>query len=166
MKPSFDDSDDDDFELINGKPILRDGHSFRVPVRLMDGVQRQLRERTGHGTQLHDGYGGSVGFRPGFVVPKDAANVDTRQRAYAAHCDALENAWRGDPPTGFGSHELRGAQEGDICTINGAPGHLRCDSDGKLVCAPDGGKDAALPSTDRAAARTSYIEQLENAWRS
>jgi hypothetical protein len=91
---------------------------------------------------------------------------DRRRAAYDKFTSDLENAWRGNPPTGFGSHEPRGAQDGDICTINGAPGDLRCGSDGKLVCVPDGGKDATLPSTDRAAARTSHIQRLENLWRS
>jgi hypothetical protein len=43
--------------------------------------------------QLHDGRGGPVGHRPGFVT-NDATN-HARQSAYDAYEDDLTNAWRG-----------------------------------------------------------------------
>jgi hypothetical protein len=162
-KKHFDDDDDE---------ILRDGETLRVPLRMMDSwhrdMERHFRDQRDR-DRVTDANGDSgLGLlRPGFRLLADADDLNDRRRAaYDKFTLDLENAWQNNPPTGFGSHELRGAQEGDICTINGAPGHLRCGSDGKLVCVPDGGKDATLPSTDRTAARTSYIQRLENLWRS
>jgi hypothetical protein len=148
--------------------------TLRVSLSMMDSWQRDVEsqfrdQRHGERARVTDASGDSeLGlFRPGFRLLADADDLNDRRRAaYDKFTSDLENAWRGNPPTGFGSHEPRGAQDGDICTINGAPGDLRCGSDGKLVCVPDGGKDATLPSTDRAAARTSHIQRLENLWRS
>jgi hypothetical protein len=108
--------DDDDFD--NG--ILRDGRTFRVPMRMADTAIRN---------------------RPGFVT--NATN-DERQRAYDAMCADLETRYRDRSPSGFGSGKLHGAQEGDICTCRGpeypnevgSPGHLKRIDD-RLVCVPD-----------------------------
>jgi hypothetical protein len=46
-------------------------------------------------------------------------------------------------PTGFGSHNMTGQHEGDLCMLNGFPGHLR-KVRGKLECVPDNADAAAL----------------------
>jgi hypothetical protein len=93
MKPSLDDSDDDNFELINGTPVLSDGRSYRVPVRLMDSAQRQPCEHFTRGPQLHDGYGGPVGLRPGFVILDDTALRDAREQARARYIEEMTGAY-------------------------------------------------------------------------
>jgi hypothetical protein len=50
-------------------------------------------------------------------------------------------------PTGAGEHAPRGAAVGDLCTLNGWPGTLRCGADGELFC-DIGRKDAVPAFTD------------------
>ncbi len=56
----------DDYELINGKLCLKDGRRYRSSMRAMDAVPK---------TNLHDGHGGVVGHRPGYVVATNQSNV-------------------------------------------------------------------------------------------
>ena len=67
----------------------------------------------------------------------------------------MSDAWRS--PT----HDAR---EGDLCTINGAPGHLN----NKLECIPDK-RDAitiTTPATDACeVAYHEYCDRLFNAWK-
>src|ERR1700729_4300935 len=92
MKPSLNDSDDDNFELVSGRPVLKDGRSFRVPVRLMDSAQRQIRQHFTRGL-LHDGLGGPVGFRPGFVILDDTALRDAREQTRARYIEEMTGAY-------------------------------------------------------------------------
>jgi hypothetical protein len=58
------------------------------------------------------------------------------------------------------TREFRGQQPGDVCTINGAPGHLN----NKLECVPD--NQDALPTRDtREAAYTAYDAEMSERWR-
>jgi len=77
---------------------------------------------------------------------------------------------RDDPLTGFGSHEMRGAREGDACTVRnpeypddqGAPGHLRSVG-GQLVCVPDGSEDGIRDA--RQLAYDAYVRRADpTAW--
>jgi hypothetical protein len=158
MKPSLNDSDDDNFELVSGRPVLKDGRSFRVPVRLMDSAQRQLREHFTRGPQLHDGYGGPVGFRPGFVMLDSTALRDAREQARARYVEEITGAYNA-PPTGFGPRAPVGAREND-----GARGHLK-RSDGELLCVPDRRQDDASMADTRERAAQKYREWVSNAWR-
>jgi hypothetical protein len=80
--------------------------------------------------------------RDAATIQKDHAKA--MAALYDAHDREQAEAWRGNPPSGAGSGEFRGAQEGDICTVRGldfpddfgSPGHLRM-RDGRLVCVPN-----------------------------
>jgi hypothetical protein len=72
---------DDDFDE-NG--ILKDGHSYRVPMMMCDSA--------GGSARLHDGRGNSVGHKPGYIL-NDATN-DARQQARDAYEHDLTTAWR------------------------------------------------------------------------
>src|SRR5580658_1684162 len=99
-KPRFlNDEDDDDAFDENG--TLKDGRTYRVPLRMMDATDRVwisqmeteiLRRRTNK--KLHDGRGGPVGHRPGFVVADDAADNRQRRDAYTVYVHDLQDAWR------------------------------------------------------------------------
>jgi hypothetical protein len=154
-----DDDSDNDFQMVNGRPVLKDGARFHVPLKMLDSVQRQIRQHFTSGL-LHDGLGGPVGFRPGFVILDDTALHDAREQARARYIEETTSASNAQP-TGFGSREPVGAREGDLSTINGEPGHLK-SIDGKLTCVPDGQNEATTPSS----ARSVWIEQQKNAWRS
>ena len=92
---------------------------------------------------MTDASGGTLGLhRPGWRG-EDGGNVGDQlvrnghrrdlAELYTRHNDELANEWRsGNPPTGFGSKEFIGQREGDLCTIDGWPGHLRPGQDGEL----------------------------------
>jgi hypothetical protein len=162
-KTRYDDDDDDDFE--NG--VLKDGHSFRVPFRMCDSLQRSVAQHFSgrnsppmrDATRLHDGHGGRVGHKPGFIV-SDAVADDACRKAYRDYSDALTNAWRHDaaPP---GAYPLSSG-EGTACTINGALGTLV--REGRwLVCKPSQQDASTLDARDKA--YTDYENELTNAWR-
>ncbi len=127
------DDDEDNFYVIGGRKILRDGRRYRVTdslpqydeVRVIDGK----------------GNSGLALQRPGFRAA-DAGNLSKQMRdevdvAYRAYDDAIATQYK-RPPTGEGSGEFVGQREGDLCTIDGRPGRLVYDDEtGELVCMAD-----------------------------
>ncbi len=153
--------DDDDFELIDGRHVLKAGRRFRVPISMMDSNQRVVRQ---HFSRLHDGLGGPAGCRPGFVFSDDASMSDARAQIRSDYIQQISDAWQ-TTPTGAGSGEIIGQREGDICTINGAPGHLRRGPNDELQCVPDRQQDRNSTSDAREGAYQSYRADISNAWR-
>jgi hypothetical protein len=136
-------------------PILQDQETLKVPMRFMDSAGR---------SRVTD----AALHRPGFRVTNDAAMRDVKQKAYTEYERRLVNAWRdaANPPTGAGSHGPIGAREGDLCTIDGAPGHLHRIG-GRLICIPDKARrrDAMPVQDERQQAYDEYDAQLVDAWR-
>jgi hypothetical protein len=150
--------------------ILPDGARMTVPLVMMDSTQRAIaRAGTRARTTVVDAFGNSDDFalgRPGFRYPTRRTTADVaRQMAYDEANEAAEEAWRTPPakPLPAGAYPTNGARVGDICTINGAPGHLR-DRDGGLVCVPDEQHDSQR-FDDREAAYAQRALDDENAWR-
>ncbi len=83
--------------------------------------------------------------QPGFTT-RDAVVRDALNDCYAQRDREQSEQWR-NPPTGAGSHGPRGAAAGDICTVDGAPGHLR-EVDGALKCVPDKPRKASVDRAD------------------
>jgi hypothetical protein len=159
-----------DFETIididgRRKKVLRDGHVARVPMYLRDSKPNPTLSATQQAIaasrrQLTDAELRSC--KPGFrFANKDAALRDAKAEAkakvYAAYDAAISSAYL-TPPTGVGSANLRGAQEGDVCTVRGPefpdafgrPGHMRMRN-GQLVCVPDNNAcDAAAATNEEA----------------
>ena len=115
---------DDNFELIDGKRVLKDRARLRVPMTARDGVNPHLSD-----VQR--------------AVAADAAARDAREQAYRQYDVDIQKAWRnGDadpwsnnnPPTGAGSHGPLGARPGQPCTKNGWKGTLKRAADGSLYC--------------------------------
>jgi hypothetical protein len=114
-KRQRDDDDDDAFE--NG--VLKDGGRYRVPMRAMDSLQRD--------------------------VARHFANLNNRRPSvYDEYDTEIGSRWQ-TPPTGADSHGLAGARVGGVCTVKegggkygpeGAPGHWRLVDD-DLVCVAD-----------------------------
>lgn len=132
-----DDDDADLFEVIDGKKVLRDGARWKVPLRMHDALQRDVaRHNSPQAARLHDGRGGPVGRKAGFLVNDAVADEDCRQ-AYADYDNWLRNEYR-KPPTIDAGGEFIGQRVGDLCTINGYPGRLVSDDEtGELVCMAD-----------------------------
>jgi hypothetical protein len=157
--------DDDDFEIvrgIDGRPVrvLKDGGRMRVSMQMRDSALRDQR-----GGRLHDGRGNYdvVGHKPGFVM----SDRVQRPRSIYDRYDAEKSAEWKNPPTGFGSKGQRGQHEGDICTFNGAPGHLQMRG-GELVCVPDRCSDQPDPASDRRSIADEYAAydvRISQAWR-
>jgi len=86
-------TDDNAYDIINGKKVLKDG--ARVHVTLMDAERARRRAR------LTDAAGRSdpLAFsKPGYRLTADAGAYDERQAAYDAYLDYVTNAWKSDPP--------------------------------------------------------------------
>jgi hypothetical protein len=83
---------DDEDDAFDENGVLKDGHRVRVPLMMMDGMQRDVRDHV----RIHDGHGNRdiVGHRPGFLVSDARAN-DARAETYDAYNRELVNAWRG-----------------------------------------------------------------------
>ena len=116
-KIRYQDIDDED----DLRDILRDGERMHVDMSMMDSARN-----------LHDDTA-RASHRPGFRIA-DAQRRDLS--VYDEYDVEISNSWK-KPPSGFGSGEFVGQREGDLCTIDGAPGRLRKDDDGNLVCMPD-----------------------------
>jgi hypothetical protein len=80
--------DDSNFEIINGKKVLRDRGRMRVPLRMRDSLRR--------GTQVVDAYGSTRFHRPGyrFADVTDADIADECRRAYQEYENDLVNAYK------------------------------------------------------------------------
>ena len=68
--------------------------------------------------QLHDGHGGPVGHKPGFLYGTDASLNDAREAAYRAYDPEQRDAYKHAQRCrgGVDAGELRGAQDGQsIC---------------------------------------------------
>jgi hypothetical protein len=124
-RPRISDEDDDQDVFENG--ILRDAAIFRNRMSMKDAMRERPR--------VHDGHGGVVGTRPGFVISD--VNRDQIRRAYLDYERDLISAYKDQPA---GAYPYAAHLEGTACTINGWPGHLRKRGD-VLVCVPDNGND-------------------------
>jgi hypothetical protein len=94
----YDDTDDDAFD---GSGALKDGRSYKVPMRFTDSVPRPVRNRL---ARIHDGNGnsGAALQRPGFRVA-DAFARDEAKVAYQQYEAAIQNEWRSIRTADFGS---------------------------------------------------------------
>jgi len=79
--------------------ILRDGEGFVVPMRFMD-ARRGM---------IHDGNGGPVGQRPGFLINDDERAAQAVAAAYREYDEVLFNRWRLGP--GQRSSQTRSAAQ-------------------------------------------------------
>jgi hypothetical protein len=175
---------DDEDDVFNDNGTLKSGKRWRVPMQMMDAMQRDVASYirqdfrkspvvpgSVNGAIIADGDGGMLGLcRPGVRIDggnrdrlvRDEAR-DEIQRAYDESDALVQNAWR-NAPTGFGSGEFRGAREGDLCTINGSPGHLKL-IDGTLRCVPDKRNDAQSSRDALSSAYLSAEAWLSDAWK-
>jgi hypothetical protein len=111
--PSALHDDDENFETIighDGRPvrILRDGGRIRVGLLMADAARRGA-------AMLHDGHGGPVGGKPGFIITDESERI--RNEAYRASVSELSNAWRGPSGDAAPSAETAPMSYADaICT--------------------------------------------------
>ena len=134
--------DDADFEIIDGKKVLKDFRGLRVPMHMMDGVQRQVADNNERLTaDRRSTFVDARAHRPGWRLPDSADS--TKQKIYDDYDRRVGSLWRRDA-TG----ETIGAREGDVCTVRqggkgeGGPGTMQY-VDGELVCVPDKRADAS-----------------------
>jgi hypothetical protein len=114
--------DDDNFEWIDGKRILKDHGRLRVPMLLRDGSVNPnlsaMQRSVATSRPLID----SSGHRPGFAFVNDAATREARARMYALKDVEYENAWRGPNatcPSCQGSGEADDGSECETCRGEG-----------------------------------------------
>jgi hypothetical protein len=97
-QPYHDDTDDDAFDSSG---VLKDGRSYKVPMRFADGVSGSARNDL---ARIHDGNGntGVALQRPGFRVA-DQYVRDEVEVAYQQYEVAIQNEWRTVRFADFGS---------------------------------------------------------------
>jgi hypothetical protein len=165
---------DDDFETIighDGKParVLRDGHSLHVRFRDAQAARGQQPHSDGRQKLTDADNRELAGCRPGYRMIDNEQMRERRQWAADAYAEVehrLSTAWK-DQGNGrrFGTQGV----EGDQCTIDGAPGHLRRVA-GQLRCiADDEDDDCAFDDAQLSDAREiayhDYARELTRAWR-
>ena len=140
----------DDNHAYDENGILKDGHALRVPLRMMDAMQKDVYEHFSR-AKVTDGAGDSdLGLhRPGFRI----SNTITRDRSvYAAYDAAAEVAYKN---VGRVESEVRGQREGDSRTAKSDQGR-------------DGSADSKLNDAmrdEREAAHQEYQDRIQNAWK-
>jgi hypothetical protein len=125
------------FKARDNARVLRGGKTIRVSLMMADAARGKATQR------LHDGYGGLVGGKPGFIV-SDASQV-IRNEAYCQSVFDLNNAWRstrdGAPSTDPGPMSAADAVRTDMATL------------------------MARLNDARRTAYDAYVDELSNAWR-
>jgi len=140
----------DDNHAYDENGILKDGHALRVPLRMMDAMQKDAHEHFSR-AKVTDGAGDSdLGLhRPGFRI----SNTITRDRSvYAAYDAAAEVAYKN---VGRVESEVRGQREGDSRTAKSDQGR-DASADSKL-------NDAMRD--EREAAHQEFQDRIQNAWK-
>jgi hypothetical protein len=141
---------EDDFEIVNGKKVLKDGRKLTVGLAMMDSLD-EVQRAVANKTRITDAQGGTGLHRPGFRVskafPRDQSIYDSYEQMKAAEfkCDVTGAAI--------------GHQEGDSCTKNGNRGTMHL-IEGKWTCVPNNSATDA-----KAEAYAIYDYDLVNAWR-
>jgi hypothetical protein len=159
-------TNNDDDDAFDERGLLRDGRIYRVHMSMRDAMWARDQQRS---PVLHDGRGGPVGPRPGFIL-SDASN-DQRQQAYADYQRDLLDAYK-NRPAGASSVDPIGAQEDDLCTVRNAE-FPEDQLKGRLVCVPDRQRQQARGSqpdleraqSEREAAYRAYDQQIRDAWK-
>ena len=185
IRPRYRDDDD---------RIVRDGEAVRVPLTMMDSVQRRVAADAKRRKVVERDPMGRVRstfeeeveedamttdaqlalHRPGYRT-STRVNDDAAVEAYRQYVADQANAWKkrnAQPPPG--AYPLS-AGVGTACTINGAPGVLVESDDGQwLVCKPVARQDSAPtgPVYDRAAGERlkqrvwqQMVDEQREAWR-
>jgi hypothetical protein len=73
--------------VVGDDYIIQDGEAMLVPLSFMDA-------RRG---RIHDGNGGPVGQRPGFLVRDNAAEDQAVEAAYREYAKGISERWRQGP---------------------------------------------------------------------
>jgi hypothetical protein len=109
-------NDDDDYDE---RGVLKDGRKIRVSLMMRDGMSPLQRAVAQHSVamRLHDGFGGPVGHKPGYVFSTDASLNDAKERAYAAYDAELCEAYKhpqgccGDIEASDEAHDARAVMD-------------------------------------------------------
>jgi hypothetical protein len=164
----------DDEENFNDG-ILKDGKTISVRLMMKDGspnprlspVQRAIAAT--RDTVTFDAARHKPG--PGYAsATNDAAANDARAIKDAANEEYkrwITDAWKSKAPPA-GAYPANGANEGDSCTIDGAPGTLRAIAghDGWLQCVADTNNDSRCDAQQTMdAAYAEYDLRIQNSWR-
>lgn len=179
----------DDYELINGKWVLKDGHRARFSFMDGDDLQRAVgqhfagRTTANDGQRIVDGYGdgGLALHHSGYRI---FASGQNDQSFYDAAEEELVNAWRSPPEThtssvtGAGERSFAGKRVGDRCTVRsrndlgteGDRGTVQRDESGMLVCVSDTYRsEDALDTRDHATKMQALYDardrEMSEAWR-
>lgn len=115
---------DDDDDAFDERGLLRDGKRTYVSLMMKDSLT-PLQRAIAQDAATRRGFDDSQAKQqPGPVF----ADRSAARQAYEDAKAEAQDAWRNPAPDA-----VRGQKPGDVCTINGAPGHLNA----RLECVPD-----------------------------
>lgn len=145
----FYENDEDDFEIINNKKVLKDGRTLRVRTTMLD-------SKSLYPVRISDGSGDPLSLnKPGFRTFTDDKLrnrlADEKELDYIDYENAKATEWRdvSAPPNSTHPGWLQSSEEqmteGQSCTVrneffpqhNGEPGTIKMYK-GRLCCVPEG----------------------------
>ena len=128
--------DDDDDDAFDENGVLKDGHSYRVPMKMLDSLQKEIHDHTAafRKVRIID----APLHQPGFV--RTSRPVAERHAIFDGYDVRVSNAWK-NPPT----------------SRKGVSGSQAAESDRQ-----GSGRDA---KDAKQAAYAAYEAYIANAWR-
>jgi len=183
----------DDDDAFDERGVIRDGYGVRVPLFMMDSMQKAVRADARRRKAVERDPMGRVRstfeeeeadammtdaelslHRPGYRT-LGTLNDDEAVRAYNDSVREKCNAWRKRDERPAGAYPYDPGREGQACTIDGRPGTLQRRGDA-LVCVPNGESssnsdavprtmDAATAQRIRDQAWEEMCERQRNAWK-
>lgn len=88
--------DDDDYEIINGNKVLKDGRAVRVQISMMDAMSDELQRAMDAAAQQHRNE--NFTMRAKGFIPMTDADRDARAARYQARDKRVSEAWKNPPP--------------------------------------------------------------------
>lgn len=89
--------DDDEYVIINGRKVARDGTVVRVPFQMMDNHSPELQRAIDAAKQLHRNENFSAQMK-GYAMPDSTNDTGQPHPRYAARDKRLSEAWKHPPP--------------------------------------------------------------------
>jgi len=176
---------DDDFELIDGQLILKDGHTHHVRLTDEDSMQREVAayaaQKMADAAAKRFGLSDSFAMnRPGFRHLMDGKAIAAKERAYELRDRADTEAWRDADGShtsgveGAGERVFAGRRVGDRCMVkskrdigeDGDAGHIQ-EIDGELCCVSDNHRsDDGLNARELLEREyQAYDQRLRDSWK-
>jgi hypothetical protein len=149
-----DHNDDDIFEIINGKKIVKDGKKIRVATTFMDAA---IRKDVAHFGRVTDATGSDTGLhQPGFRLNSRVSAAD-RNKIYQQYDQQKQNEWRGHRVDKGHADE---DEDERLCPKCGGSGLAENGVDDCPICSGTGAVPADYDEEELATADRRTVDQM------